>query len=227
MRNRKILFVTTSLIVVLFASSYFSPASALLTYTEHMNAVGEGIKVVIPGITPESGVQLSFAHYDGGTHGVRDNIALYVYAPNYPNGPRMAMAAWFSDTDQGVAYIGELMSGTNVKIGQLKPWQIQVCRIGKIAMAYWTTPLEAPAVPAYGMPAITVPPGCIVLKGYGDVTSGTIGPNNYAWSGFTFSVAWSGHSAEGYFACPQWDYYGSITGTATLRIDATQTATHP
>jgi hypothetical protein len=226
--NRKILVMAMALIACTFSATTISPAFATaITYTEHGSVVGEGIQIDVPGFTPATGVRFSFAHFDRGNHGIRDNLGIYLWAPNFPGGARWTMTTWISDTDEGAAYIGELMAGSNVKITQLKPWQLQVCMIGKTAIAYWTTPLEAPAVPAFGMPAITIPPGCIVLKGYGDLRTGG-STAYYAFSGFTFSTVWSGYSAEGFFVCPKWHYCGPIGGTdPTLRTDLIQTATHP
>ena len=228
--NRKILVMAMALIACTFSATIISPAFATaITYTEHGSVVGEGIQIDVPGFTPATGVRFSFAHFDEGTHGIRDNLGIYLWAPNFPGGARWTMIAWISDTDEGAAYIGELMAGSNVKIIQLKPNQLQVRGTGdKNAIARWSLPLEVPAVPVFGMPAITIPPGHITLSGYGDLRTGTTGPTYYSWSGFTYSTVWSGHSAEGFFVCPEWHYCGSTAGTdPTLRTDLIQTATHP
>ena len=226
--NRKILVMAMALIACTFSATIVSPAFAEIKYTEHGSVVGEGIQIDVPGFTPATGVRFSFAHFDEGTHGIRDNLGIYLWAPDFPGGARWTMTAWISDTDEGAAYIGELMAGGIVKIIQLKPNELQVRGTGdKNAIARWSVPLEVPAVPAFGMPAIIIPPGHITLKGYGDLRTGG-STATYAFSGFTFSTVWSGHNAEGFFVCPEWKYCGPTAGTdPTVRTDVIQTATHP
>jgi hypothetical protein len=230
--NRRIVMLSIALISILFASVYLSPASAAtITWNEHASIVGEGIQVDAPGYTPAEGVRFSFAHFADGDHGIRDNMGVYLYG-SVPK--RWLLAAWLSDTDEGYAYISALMAGAKTIVIQVKPNELQVRGMGdNNGIGRWTMPIEIPAVPSIGTPAITIPPGHITLKAYGDLRTGSTPPTLYTWSGYTFSGSWTGHSATGNFVCDEWNYDGAtstgttITGTidTTLRTDIYQRAT--
>jgi hypothetical protein len=225
--NRRNIMLSMVLITVLFASLYLSPASAVtITWNEHASIVGEGIQVDVPGYTPAEGVRFSFAHF-AGDHGIRDNMAVYLYGTVIK---KWVMAAWMSDTDEGFAYISAIMTGSQTKLIQVKPNELQVRGMGdNNGIDRWTVPIVIPAVPSFGTPAITIQPGHITLKAYGDLRTGQTPPTLYTWSGYTFSANWTGHSATGNFVCDEWNYDGATTtGTGidtTLRTDVYQKVT--
>ncbi len=220
--NRKIIMLSIALMGLLCASSYLSPASAVITYSEHISILGDDIIIIIPDVTPATGLRISFAHFDEGDHGIRDNIGLYLYKGAPVN--RWIMTAWYSDTDEGYAYIHDLLAGGPQTTQQLQPNELQVRGTTNV-IGRWIVPLVSPAIPALGFPEITVPPGHITLNQYGDVMSGSGTPGTFP-SGFTFSVEWTGYTATGHVVIPQWNLNQQITG-AKLNVDTTQTATHP
>jgi hypothetical protein len=88
----------------------------------------------------------------------------------------------------------------------VEPGQIQVIRVGKSStvMVHWNIPLVCPATST--TPLVTIPPGKLVVEGYGDPVSYTtpttqIGPNS--WS---YSVVGSYFRANATFFCESWDY---------------------
>jgi len=228
--NRKIMMLNIALMSVLFASTFLSPASAAaINWVEHASIVGEGVQIDVQGYTPEKGVRFSFAHFYEGDHGIRDNMAIYLWSTTLN---RWLVAAWVSDTDEGFAYISALMAGSNVQLKQVRADQVQVRGMGdNNGICRWSVPIEINAVPSMGLPAITIPPGHITLRAYGDLrTNIPATATYYSWSQFYLKAEWTGHSAEGFFVCPEWHYCGATsigTGIDTmLRTELTHTATH-
>ena len=104
--RKEVMVIAAALVVVTFSISIISPVFAAVTYTEHIGIMGDNIDIVIPDTDPPIVLRISFVHFDGGSHEIRDNIALYLL----PEGaPRWVMTAWYSDTDEGFAYISELL----------------------------------------------------------------------------------------------------------------------
>jgi hypothetical protein len=219
--NRKTLLIASVLIAVTFSMPFVTPASAAITYSEHISIMGEDIIIIIPDVTPSTGLRITFAHFDGGDHGVRDNMALYLYKGAPQN--RWILTAWYSDTDEGYAYIHDLLAGGFQVTKQLKPNELQVRGTTNV-IGRWTVPLVSPAVQALGFPEIIVPPGHVTLNQYGDVMTGTVAPVTFP-SGFVFTVDWTGYKADGHAVIPEWNLNEQISG-AKLNVDATQTAIH-
>ena len=61
--------------------------------------------------------------------------------------------------------------------------QIQIFGVCKTVFVYWTIPLVAQATT--NTPAVTLPPGCLVLRGFGDLIS-SVRPGSYP-SGWSYS----------------------------------------
>ena len=102
----------------------------------------------------------------------------------------------------------------------VKPWTIQVFRIGKLIIAYWTKPIECvvpmPLRQFYGgIESWTLPPGMLILKGYGEVETGTSGPNTLP-SSYTMTSEYNRYAAKGTFICPTWRFCGPVSETATI-----------
>jgi len=224
--NKKILTVLIAMVAVTILASTVTPAFAAVVWTENASVVGETI-ISVPGKTPENDVRITFAHMNGGDHGIRDNLALYVYMTiTTPAGPKLIqiVVAWYSDTTQGTEYNGAVMANTETVINQLEPWQLQVYKIGKCAIAIWTVPLEVPPLTItigatqVTTPAINIPSGCIILNGYGETTPGTT-TSQVLPSGYQLITSFNQLSAYGCLICPSWHYIGSTTGTTTIKTD--------
>ena len=84
-----------------------------------------------------------------------------------------------------------------------------------------------PGGPTFVTPAVTIPPGCLILKGYGDVNTGTeiMGPFP---SGWMINNEWTGYDSCATFICPAWHYCGPVGSSAecSIHTDQTMTATH-
>jgi len=205
------------LLTVIISTVYVAPAFAvdIEPWTEHANVVGETV-VAIPGGADQ--VKIIFAHYDWGDHGVRDDFQIY-YLRTLPTGAVVPMIiGWYSDTCSGVEYIEVMMEGMPCKVVKLKPWQLQVGRIGKIAIAWWTIPLEVPELTWTGggtTPAVTIPPGALVLKGYGEEITGYEAPRKLP-TNIKRSAVYTGYNANAFLACPKWHYFGPVGGDPTI-----------
>jgi hypothetical protein len=217
--NKRILGIAVAVLAIAMLAA--PVLAAPITYIEHISIMGEDIIIIIPDVTPATGLRITFAHFDGGDHGIRDNMALYLYKGAPVN--RWVMTVWYSDTDEGYAYIHDLLAGSTLT-QQLQPNELQVRGTTNV-IGRWTVPLVSPAITALGFPEITVPPGHITLNQYGDVMSGSSTPATFP-SGFVFSVDWTGYAATGHAVIPQWNLNQQIAG-AKLNVDVTQTATHP
>lgn len=198
-------------------------AADIEPWTEHANVVGETV-VNIPGGVNQ--VRIVFAHYDWGDHGVRDAIQIY-YVQTLPSGVQVAMIiGWYSDTCLGVNYAKAMMEGMPCKVEKLKPWQLQVGRVCKTAIALWTVPLEIPELIWTGggkTPAVKIPPGALVLNGYGEKITGIELPRKLP-TNIERTAVFSGYNAKAFLVCPEWRYCGSVGGHLTL-LDMVKTDT--
>jgi len=219
--NKKLLIPTLVFLSVAFSASIVAPAFAEIKYVEHIKIIGKSITVIIPEVTPATGIRFDFVHFDGGSHGIRDSLVVYLFSDRTQ---RWTMTATFPDTDEGFAYASEVYGSPSLKVEQLEPNEIQVRGTTNV-IARWSIPLVSPAVPSQGLPEITIPPGHITLNQYGDASSGTtVVPRPFP-SGFRFRVDWNSYAAEGQFVCPEWHYNGQVFGE--INLDTTQTATLP
>jgi hypothetical protein len=215
--NRKVLVIAVALLAAAISASSIAQAFAETIFVEHSPV--DGLTVIdIPGVTPEEGIKITFAHYDRKSdHGARDNIGVYLWTFIPGLGFGYLMVAWYSDTAEGVSYNEALMQPWPVWIEQLKGWQLNIGRFGRTAFALWTVPLEVPEINWFGVfttPAVTIPPGCLILRGYGDLKTETfIMPSP---SGLVAVGEAEVYDANGCFACPTWRYWGATTGTTSL-----------
>jgi hypothetical protein len=218
--------VLALLLTVLISTAYIAPAFAvepIEPWTEHANVVGETV-INIPGGADQ--VKIIFAHYDCGDHGVRDDLQIY-YVKILPTGVVAPMIiGWYSDTCLGVDFIEVMMEGMPCKVEKLKPWQLQMLRICKIAIAWWTVPLEIPELTWTGggkTPPVTIPPGALVLKGCGEEITGVELPRKLP-TNIKKSAVFTGYNAKAFLTCPEWRYCGPVGGHPTL-VDIVKTDT--
>jgi hypothetical protein len=220
--NKKIpISIFSMLLVTIFLSSCITPTFAVTEFYEYSPIVGETV-IDIPGVTPDNGIRIAFAHFDRTSdHGARDNIGIYLwtYVPFYGE-YQYVLVGYFSDTSEGVDYCETLVRPLPTEIKRLKWWQLNVFGCRKTAFACWTVPLEIPELTWFGgvftTPPVTIPPGCLMLKGYGEpvfeTTTMSFGP-----SGFTSVNEIKSYEANGCFICPQWSFWGSTTGDTNVR----------
>lgn len=197
------------------------------TDTEHLATTG----VALVDVSGHPQIMISFAHFDWGDHGPGNSIGIWEwFAPR--NG--YMIVAWIRNSEPQYEWASELVKGMPTVTQQVKPWELQVYRVGKTAMALWTFTIVVPeekwVSPAgtYTTPAVTIPPGCLMLNGYDGVKTGveTAGPYPSGWTG---TSPWTGYDAHATFVCPTWHYWGPVGTTFAnfVRIDSTSTYTHP
>jgi len=227
--NKKVLAIVVALLAVVVSASSIGSAFAETKWIEHATVSG-GTRFDVPG--EDFKVQINFAHFDWGDHGARDNVIIYYVTPSdwpMPYANYALSVGAYSDTDEGADYLEGVVTGLPTVVETIGRWQLQVYKIGKTAIAVWTVPLEIPELywPLLGRtsPAITIPPGCLILKGYGCPEPGSS-------TAFRLAVTWTkGYDAYGFLACPRERYWGRVggytAGDTTVHIDQTFTATVP
>jgi hypothetical protein len=202
--------------------------------------------VIFPNWDPDAPIIMSinFAHYDWGDHGSRDSMYIVVQRPP-PAVGMLIPVAWYSDTAQSAQLNRAIMTNYNVDppepmpnvIPVVKPWQIRICKMGKTVILTWTVPLVieeqtwypmGPTIP-FKQPAVTIPPGYVVLRAYGEPSSGGDPPETYDL-GYK-DVYTKQYDACGFLMCPKWRRNAFIAlntpGETELRFDATFTAKLP
>jgi hypothetical protein len=200
--KRSLIFGTVMavfLAVIVLAGSVAPALAADTTYVDHCNA-GVGVIIDVPG---HPKVDFIAFHYDWGDFGVRDAIGLWVAPEGIPG--YFLPAAEYSDTAKSADWNKILFAGLPTVVNKVKSCQIQVCRIGKTVIVSWTVPLVAPAENwGFGTtPAVTIPPGCLVLHGYDGPQTGTltIGTTTQDYTFFwAHATLW----------CPRWHYWGPV-----------------
>ena len=235
--------VLAGFLAVVVLATCITPVFAV-TYTEHASVVGKTGVFNLPGgfyqTSPTADpipipVEITVAHYDEGDHGVRDNIMVYFVRPpstQYPSGYRVHVA-WYSDTAESSELNAAIMYNPAQSkpfptlIDTLKPWQLQICKIGKTVIAWWTVPLVVPSQIWSGNPVptppITIPSGCLILRGYGDSQSSSVpGTGRYT------SVWTESYDACGFLMCPSWRRQAFVElntpGDTKVYFDRTYTA---
>lgn len=199
--NRKFLLIVLTLAVVFFASG-IAPAFAT-TYVNHISAMAWTALIAVPGQPP---IGMICSHSDWGYTGRGDTITVCYQA--------MIPMVTYTDSPSAYNFEKNNVLPPTAAINLVKPGQIQVCRIGKIVIVLWTVPLVAAAGPIIPpatqplWPAVTVPPGCLVLQGYDGAFPLTfpVDPK----TGWTFTYDLKNYLAHETFICPGWHYFGPV-----------------
>ena len=182
-------------------------ALAVTVNTDHQYAGGNSI-IDVPGQTR---VSLIVGRMEGDYYsGKADRIQIAVDTGTLlPNGlPRFKGVASYEDNPTRHAFsVGLGTSGVKTLV---KPGHIQILRIGKTndVIIHWTIPLVAPATTApYPTPEVTLPPGKLVLRGYGDAFSGYTPPMPIGTTGWTVEINTpSIYNATATLFCQGWNY---------------------
>jgi len=235
--NRKIVIVLIlSLACVILAASFNtalackqrcrpssgSPAIPDEDFTEYENA-GGCTRILVPG---QREILITADHSDSREFGSADRILIAVSGNPSGQGPPFKPVIAFEDNPKRYAFSVYLGSTPNCLV---KPWQIQIFRIGKTVFVMWTTPLVAPATDASGMipatPEVVLPPGMLVFRGksepiYSEYTSPTFP------SGWTYKFeTWKRYDADVYFYCRGWDFSGPLTDAPSPYMITARTVT--
>jgi hypothetical protein len=206
MKKKMILGTILTLSLAFIVSSVcITPAFAITTYTEQSNAWGSSV-IDVPGQTT---VFLLVQHFNKGDYykGSADRINLYI---------GMKPVAAYEDNPTRFAFSQEVGKGGPVSLNLVRKGQIQIFRLCKTVFVYWTVPLVMPATEASllgpATPAVTIPPGCLIIRGYGDAQPG-ITKENFPLSGWSLSGETTGYTAKATLICPGWHYCGPVAET--------------
>jgi hypothetical protein len=177
------------------------------TYTEPDHAGGNCI-IDVPGYTM---IRLLFTghatsdYYDGKADRIQVNVHTGQFTPaGLP--VFKAVSAYEDNPTRNLFSIG-LVTGQVQNL--VEPGQIQILRVGKnnTIMVHWNIPLFAPATGgANPTPEVTVPPGMLLLQGYGEALSGSTALTAIGNTGWKYSTESTYYSAKATFFCEEWNY---------------------
>ncbi len=201
--NKKWVCIIVFLITAILCSN-LSLALATTVQTDYENAGASCINNV-PG-QPEVRIvvygQMYGDYYSGNNHADRIQILLKI-----TSGP--SIGSWkyivgYEDNPTRSAFSDSLGLGTVENV--VKYGQIQMLRDedNNINTVHWNIPLVCPATD--NTPAVTLPPGKLMLQGYGDLKTNT--PQNNApigETGWTYSLTGHYYSATAKFFCVDWN----------------------
>jgi hypothetical protein len=211
------IILTLSLAFIVTIACY-SPVLAQVAYHEHASALASTIVDIA---AHQPAIKIAVAHFDGGDHGVGDFLEIDTLQNIPGHGTVWATVAVMTDSpsiavlNRDFIYAGITDVAKNVFL--VKDCELEVCRIGKTIVAYWTVPVATSAV--------TLPPGLLVVRGYGSTLNSQLVfhlPN-----GVTITVDKAGSAGNAAFACPTWKYYGSVGDqSTTFNIEGSWLITH-
>jgi len=191
------------------------PAFALVTYYDHGSTGGVTVIDIAEHQPP---VQITVVHYDRGDHGIGDylEVAMWQFVPPLGRSVWVTVAV-VTDSPTIAAFSKDFVyagvPGGPISVLLVKPCQLQIFKICKIVSAYWTVPIETSA--------LTLPPGLLLLRGYGRVQT-----DEQVFSlpnGITWTVEAAALNAHATFICPTWKYFGSVGDeSATMNIGLDQ-----
>jgi hypothetical protein len=214
--------LTLSFAIIVLATGVAPAFAQLVPGYDHVNAGGSAV-ISIAG---QPQMQINVAHFDEPTsHGVRDSIDIRLLVKTGPLAGAWVPVVSMLDNPEVLAWQELFNSGgagaNNIIL--VKPWQIQVWRVGKTVFTCWTEPLKAsitgnnpmgvPWAVVLGVSSVTLPPGCLLLQGYGcaipvDTTFGL--PN-----GIFLTMKGTTFNAKATLACPAWHYCGPVGDPST------------
>ncbi len=212
--------------------SSVSAAIAKGTYTDHQNALGN----VLVDIEQHPSFLIDGFHYDYGDLGSGDVIRIWRYI-NLPIGPMYLPVAIFADNSQRIDLFHLIYGAYPTSIQLINPSAIEVVREGssKNVHLVWKTDLVVPDE-LWGptgsktlVSGITIPPGMLVIRGHGDLISGTE-LNGGPTKPYSQTVTWTGYKGDATFVCPTWHFGGPVgvnegVAETSMRIDATVVTT--
>ena len=207
--------ILTLSLAFIVSASCVAPAFASWAYHDHANGNGAAVIDILDHQPP---IKIAVNHFDGGDHGVGDylEISTLQFIPQL-NRYVWASVAIVTDSPSIAAFSKDFvfkdLPGSPVTILLVKHFQLQVFRISKTVSAYWMLPIVTPTV--------TLPPGYLMFRGYGDVQTNHLVHNLPNGVSITFDTV--GYSAYASFVCPAWKYFGSVgdeTTTMSISLDS-------
>jgi hypothetical protein len=216
--------VMALLLAVAVSASSIAPAFAVTEYHETASTLVRAY-VEAPG---QPTIAIYASHYEASSdHGSGDAIAVSFILP-LPVGQMLIPVGALADSSARVSLLQEVYAGFPVadNVKKVGRWAMQVCRIGKLVIAYWNSPIGGkitgvnnkgvPWSTIFGISSFELPPGIMILHGYGEAETETpftmaLHPT-YGWR-----VTQSGtvYSAKGTIIVPRWHCCGSFADTPT------------
>jgi hypothetical protein len=195
----------TLVLVAMFATN-ISIALATMTNVDYEKA-GAGCIIVAPG--SNTWVRLAISGQMQGNYysGTADRIQIYVRTGGQDTAPTWKSVSAYEDNPSRLAFSVGL--GVASEADHLvKPWQIGVYELCDTIVVYWTIPLVCLATDAPNpTSAVTIPPGTIMFKEYGDIVSpAAVGPLNFGTAGWTIAYTQHYYFAEANFFCWDWHF---------------------
>lgn len=213
MKKAAIVILAMALVMSIAASSLGSVSAALAegTYTDHQNAQG----TVTIDIEGHPVIVISGTHYDSGSLGSGDVIRIFRYF-TFPIGVSLLIpVAVLTDIPERTDLFEILYAVYPTSIQLINdPSAINVVREGKSKNIHivWKTDLVVPDElwgPQHNIPVpgFTIPPGMLVIRGHGEIVSGssTTGDATYSQT-----VSGWGYDGDATFVCPTWDFGGPV-----------------
>lgn len=231
-RSLNVGVILTLLLAVTVLAAGVAPVFASTTYHEYLSASGAAV-IDLPNHQPK--MELLCQHFESSSdHGPGNNLFFMLWTKN-----GFAPVGILTTSPERVAFLPVLWAGFPAASNLIfvNPCNLQVLRIDKIVMVCWSVPIKGtitgnvPGTPipwstALGVSSFELPPGSLILRGYGDATTSTtvIGPLP---SGYTLTTVGTQYNAHGTFICPSWHYFGPVADTPTLSTHSVLTNVHP
>jgi len=211
-KKAAIVVLATALVMSIAASSLGSVLAALAegTYTDHQNASGtvtidiEGLPVIV----------IDGWHYDSGSLGSGDVIRIWRYF-TFPTGSRFIPVAILTDIPGRTDLFEILYAAYPTSIQLINdPSAINIVREGKSKNIHivWKRDLVVPDElwgPQHNIfvPGFTIPHGMLVIRGHGEIVSGSSTSGDAT---FSQTVSGWGYDGDATFVCSTWEFGGPV-----------------
>jgi|WetSurMetagenome_2_1015567.scaffolds.fasta_scaffold39365_3 hypothetical protein len=207
-------------LILAIASSMVVPALASTPTNYYMNG---GTTTVLE-IPNQPKMQVYAAHYEPRSDdGPGNSIRLDLWAAKANAFMPVAIITTSPErADSLPLFFKGLLPETRTQL--VSPWDVQIYRLGKNLVVSWLVPIKGtitgngasgtPWSTTLGTSTYELPPGCIILKGYGEPITQTIHATGYP--AVIIDMQSTSYSATGNIICPAWHYYGPVSTTSTV-----------
>ena len=222
MRKKIVLESLTTLCLAVFVLAAYTSVAFAITQTEHLDA-GATCLIEVPG-HPKILVVAMHMDRSGFYSGSADRINLFAAFTTPSGGTGWKLVSAYEDNPERWAFSNLVGGGPSGTRPLVEKWQIQIFKICKTVFMYWTVPLVMPATTGpFATPEVILPPGCLMLRGSGDVQVGG-GVTNFP-SGWKMTSVGKSYEASASLFCLGWHYCGPASGTEAASVQTDGTAT--
>jgi hypothetical protein len=215
--------ILTLSLAFIVSAACVAPAFAITTHKERLGAAGTTL-IDVPGHTA---VIVLAQHFDWGDFykGSADRLQFFVSTGLPAPAPPFKPVATFEDNPTRIAFSQVVGKGAPVTLVMVGRCQIETYQICKTVVVHWKIPLVIPATSASpagpATPAVTLPPGFLVLRGYGDAQS-DVSDGGFPISGWSYTYEATGYNAKATLFCQGWHYWGPVGETGRQPSIATK-----